>query len=127
MQMSVKNRSVSLPMTALTSVLLLVSALNAQSQSPEARSGQWRTAGQNLSNTWSQPAEHSISPTTQRPETKMAVHNRWRCFCYSYRGWRRSLFPRLGGNLFAVDKNSGRAIWSHKISDTMVSTELSLV
>src|SRR5258708_8414432 len=47
----------------LISVLLLVSALRAQSPSDESRSGRWRIAGQNLNNTWSQPAEHSISPT----------------------------------------------------------------
>jgi hypothetical protein len=61
--MSVKNRYVSLPMAALISVLLTVAALSAQSQSDRSRSGQWRIAGQNLNNTWSQPAEHSISPT----------------------------------------------------------------
>jgi hypothetical protein len=58
MQMFKKNRNVSLPAAALIGVLLLGSALSAQSNSPEARSGQWRIAGQNLSNTWSQPAEH---------------------------------------------------------------------
>jgi polyvinyl alcohol dehydrogenase (cytochrome) len=26
-------------------------------------------------------------------------------------------FPDWGGNLFAVNKNSGRLVWSHKISD----------
>ena len=61
MQMSMKTRKVSVPATALMSILLLVSALSAQSPSEESRSGQWRIAGQNLNNTWSQPAEHSIT------------------------------------------------------------------
>ncbi len=118
MQMSVKNRSVSLPMTALTSVLLLVSALNAQSQSPEARSGQWRTAGQNLSNTWSQPAEHSISPTNVKGlKPKWVFTTGGDVSATPTVDGDAVYFPDWGGNLFAVDKNSGRAIWSHKISE----------
>src|SRR5207247_10634216 len=57
-----KNRDVLLAKAALVSILLLVAGLSAQSQSPQSKSGQWRIAGQTLSNTWSQPAEHSISP-----------------------------------------------------------------
>jgi len=62
--MPMKSRNWPLPSAALISVLLSVSALSAQSPSDESRSGQWRIAGQNLNNTWSQPAEHSISPTS---------------------------------------------------------------
>src|SRR5438445_13711112 len=62
MKIPIKNRYVSLAKAASISILLLVAGLSAQSQSPESKSGQWRIAGQNLSNTWSQPAEHSISP-----------------------------------------------------------------
>lgn len=61
--MSVKNHNVALPMWTLISFFLLVAALSAQSQPDGPRSSQWRIAGQNLNNTWSQPAEHSISPT----------------------------------------------------------------
>ncbi len=118
MQMSVKNRSVSLPMTALTSVLLLVSALNAQSQSPEARSGRWRIAGQNLSNTWSQPAEQSISPTNVNGlKPKWVFTTGGDVSATPTVDGDTVYFPDWGGNLFAVDKNSGRAIWSHKISE----------
>ncbi len=62
MRMPMKNRNLWFPKAALITVLLLVSALSGQSQSDESRSGQWRIAGQNLSNSWSQPTEHSISP-----------------------------------------------------------------
>jgi hypothetical protein len=62
MRIPMKNRDASLPRAALIGVLSLVMALSAQSQSDESRSGQWRIARQNLSNTWSQPTEHSISP-----------------------------------------------------------------
>src|SRR6267143_1317798 len=64
--MPMKNRDVSLPKAALISTLLFVVALSAQSRSSESRSGQWRIAGQNLNNTWSQPAEHSISPANAK-------------------------------------------------------------
>src|SRR5712671_5922537 len=52
----------------LSSTLLLASALSAQTLSAQkdsdgSQSGQWRIAGQNLDNTWNQPAEHSIRPT----------------------------------------------------------------
>ncbi len=62
MRIPMKNLDASLSRAALIGVLSLVMALSAQSQSDESRSGQWRIAGQNLSNSWSQPAEHSISP-----------------------------------------------------------------
>jgi hypothetical protein len=62
--MNLKNRNLSFPKAAFINVLLLlfVSTLNAQSPSDKSGVGQWRIAGQNLSNTWSQPAEHSLSP-----------------------------------------------------------------
>src|SRR3981189_2621443 len=116
--MSIKNRNVSLPMAALISVLLLVSALSAQSPSDESRSGQWRIAGQNLSNTWSQPAEHSISPAN--------VKNLIPKWVFTTGGDVSATptvdgdavyFPDWAGNLFAVKKDSGKLIWSHKISD----------
>jgi len=52
------SRNVSL---ALAGVLLLVSALSAQNRSSELQSNGWRIAGQNLGNSWSQPAEHTIN------------------------------------------------------------------
>ena len=55
--MSIKNRHMALPMSALITAILLVSAPSSQSQSDVSHSGQWRIAGQNLSNTRSQPEE----------------------------------------------------------------------
>jgi len=60
--MPMKNRNALLATAALISTLLFGVAVSAQRRSSESRSGQWRIAGQNLSNTGSQPAEHSISP-----------------------------------------------------------------
>ena len=116
--MSVKNRYVSLPMAALIGVLLLVAALSAQSKSDVHRSGQWRIAGQNLSNTWSQPAEHSISPTNvQNLKTKWVFTTGGDVSATPTVDGDAVYFPDWGGNLFAVEKNSGSLIWSHKISE----------
>jgi predicted ester cyclase len=60
--MPLKNRNVSPVTAALTSILLFVVALSAETRSSASPSGRWRIAGQNLSDTGSQPAEHSISP-----------------------------------------------------------------
>src|SRR5428012_14785 len=56
-----KDRNVLLSKGALITVLLLVSTLIAQGQSDESRSGQWRIAGQNLSNSRSHSWSHKIS------------------------------------------------------------------
>jgi polyvinyl alcohol dehydrogenase (cytochrome) len=62
--MWVKKRCLSLflPTVALSSVVFVASSLSAQGRPPDLQPDQWRIAGQNLSNTWSQPAEHQISP-----------------------------------------------------------------
>src|SRR3979490_1660494 len=116
--MSIKNRDVSLPMAALISVLLLVSALSAQSQSDRSRSGQWRIAGQNLNNTWSQPAEHSIDPAkVKNLSPKWVLTTGGDVSATPTVDGDAVYFPDWGGNLFAVKKDSGRLIWSHKISE----------
>ena len=58
--MPMKDRKLSLAMAAWSSTLLFVVVLGAETRSSESRSGQWRIGGQNLSNTWSRPAEHSL-------------------------------------------------------------------
>jgi len=116
--MSTKNRKVSLPMTALISVLFLVSALNAQHGSFESKSNQWQIAGQNLSNTWSQPAEHSISPANVKDlSPKWVFTTGGDVSATPTVDGDAVYFPDWGGNLFAVKKESGRLIWSRKISD----------
>src|ERR1700739_90701 len=84
----------------------------------EFRSDQWRIAGQNLSNTWSQPAEHSISPTNVGGlSTKWVFTTGGDVSATPTVDGDAVYFPDWGGNLFAVEKQSGRLIWSHKISD----------
>src|SRR6201993_177081 len=116
--MSVKNRYGSLPMAPLIGVLLLVAVVSAQSQSNLSRSGQWRVAGQNLSNTWSQPAEHSITPANVKElKTKWVFTTDGDVSATPTVDGDAVYFPDWAGNLFAVKKDSGRLIWSHKISE----------
>src|SRR5947208_11536117 len=113
-----KNRDMLLARAALVSILLLVAGLSAQSQSPESKSGQWRIGGQNLSNTWSQPAEHSISPANVKElKPKWVFTTAGDVSATSTLDGDAVYFPDWAGNLFAVKKDSGRLIWSHKISD----------
>ena len=116
--MPMKDRRVLLSKATLITLLLLVSTLSAQGQSDESRSGQWRVAGQNLSNSWSQPAEHSISPANVNDLTpKWVFTTGGDVSATPTVDGNAVYFPDWGGNLFAVEKNSGRLIWSHKISD----------
>src|SRR2546425_5495740 len=113
-----KNRDVLLAKAVLVSILLLVAGLSAQSQSPESKLGQWRIAGQNLNNTWSQPAEHSISPANvQGLKPKWVFTTGGDVSATPTVGGDAVYFPDWGGNLFAVKKDSGHLIWSHKISE----------
>src|SRR5882672_12829617 len=119
--MSINNRHIALPMFAifaLISAILLVSPPSSQSQSDLPHSGQWRIAGQNLSDSRSQPEEHSISPTNVNGLTQKWVFTTGGDVSATPTVDGNAVyFPDWGGNLFAVDKNSGRSIWSHKISD----------
>ncbi len=116
--MPMKNHDVSLAKAALISILLFVLALSAQSRSSESRSGQWRIAGQNLGNTWSQPAEYSISPANVSGlSPKWVFTTGGDVSATPTVDGDAVYFPDWDGNLFAVRKDSGKLIWSHKISD----------
>src|SRR6267154_2687960 len=117
-QMSIRSRNVSFSRAGFISVLLFVSALSAQSQSDLSRSGQWRIAGQNLNNTWSQPAEHSITPANVKGLTpKWVFTTGGDVSATPTVDGDAVYFPDWAGNLFAVKKDSGKLIWSHKSSD----------
>src|ERR1700730_339890 len=118
MRLPMKNLKVSLPKAALITALLSVSALSGQSKSDESRSGQWRIAGQNLSNSWNQPAEHSVSPANVNGlAPKWVFTTGGDVSATPTVDGNAVYFPDWAGNLFAVEKDSGRLIWSHKISD----------
>src|SRR5467141_5468822 len=108
----------SLSTIVLTTVLLSTSALSAQNRSPESRSGQWRIAGQNLSNSWSQPTERSISPANVKGlSPKWVFTTGGDVSATPTVDGDAVYFPDWGGSLYAVEKDSGRLIWSRKISD----------
>jgi len=80
--------------------------------------GQWPLAGQNLANSWNQPAEHLISSSN--------VSTLSLAWTFTTGGsvsatptvaGNAVYFPDWAGNLYAVDKGTGQLIWSHKISD----------
>ena len=116
--MHIKNRNVLLPTVALIGVLLLAVTLSVQSRASSSRSGQWRIAGQNLDNSWSQPAEHSISPANVKDlRPKWVFTTGGDVSATPTVDGDAVYFPDWGGNLFAVKKESGDLIWSRKISD----------
>src|SRR5260370_600502 len=116
--MTMKSCNVSLPMAAFSIGLLQVSTLSAQGQSDVSRSGKWQIAGQNLNDTRSQPAEHSMSPDkVQGLSPKWTFTTGGDVSATPTVAGDAVYFPDWGGNLFAVKKDSGRLIWSHKISD----------
>jgi polyvinyl alcohol dehydrogenase (cytochrome) len=120
MKIAIKYCNVLLRITASSILLLVLSAvrLGAQNGSPEGQSGQWRIAGQNLSNTWSQPAEHSINASNVKGlTTKWVFTTGGDVSATPTVDGDAVYFPDWAGNLFAVKKDSGQLIWSHKISE----------
>src|SRR3984893_19187247 len=118
MKIFIRNHNVSWAKAASIIILLLVAGLNAQSQSDLSRSSQWQIAGQNLNNTWSQPAEHSISPANVKElKPRWVVTTGGDVSATPTVDGDAVYFPDWAGNLFAVKKDSGRLIWSHKISE----------
>ena len=112
-----KNRNLSLLAAALIG-LFLVGALSAQSGSLGSPADQWSIAGQNLSNTWSQPAEHKISPANVQDLSPKWVFTTGGDVSATPTVFGDAVyFPDWAGNLFAVKKQSGDLIWAHKISD----------
>src|SRR5467141_2416497 len=113
-----RNRNVLFLRGALAGAVLLAAALSVHSGPPQPRSGQWRIAGQDLSNSWSQPAEHLISPANVKGLSPKWVFTTGGDISATPTVSDDAVyFPDWAGNLFAVQKNSGHLIWSHKISE----------
>jgi polyvinyl alcohol dehydrogenase (cytochrome) len=103
---------------ALIYVLSLGVALSAQNSSDKSQSNQWSIAGQNLSNTWSQPGEHTINPANVNSLSPKWIFNTTGDVSATPTVAEDAVyFPDWGGNLFAVKKESGRLIWSHNIAE----------
>lgn len=102
----------------IATVGLLFATVSVRAQSRETRQQQWPTAGQNLDNSRNQPAERSITPANVNTLTTKWVFTT---------GGDVSATPTVfdgvvyfsdwGGNLYALEKDSGKLIWSHQISE----------
>jgi glucose dehydrogenase len=122
MQMSMKTRNASMPNAALISILLLVPALSALGQS------QWPTAGQNLNNSRSQPAEHSISPANVKNLSPKWVFTTTNDVSATPTVVGDTVyFPDWGGNLYAVTRRVGASSGLTRSLITTASADLSLV
>src|SRR5260370_25656708 len=106
-------------------ILLFAGKLSAQHVETDKHKGtegsafrQWRIAGQNLNNTWTQAEEHLINPDNVKGLSQKWVFTTGSDVSATPTVDREAVYsPDWDGNLFAVEKESGRLIWSHKISD----------
>src|SRR5277367_2100557 len=80
--------------------------------------GQWLEAGQDLSNSRNQPAEHLINSSNVSTLSLAWTFTTGGSVSATPTVAGNALyFPDWAGNLYAVEKNTGQLIWSHKISD----------
>jgi polyvinyl alcohol dehydrogenase (cytochrome) len=108
---------------AVVTVLAAAAALYATAQEDgaphEGRQSRadWSMAGQNLANTRSQPAEHRIDPTNaSRLSVKWIFTTANSVSATPAVAEDAVYFPDWAGNLYAVNRNTGRQIWSAPIS-----------
>ena len=81
-------------------------------------SEEWPVAGQNLGGTRNQPAEHLIGPSNVNTLTPKWVFTTGGDVSATPTVADDAVyFPDWAGNLYAVNKDTGQLIWSHKISD----------
>jgi polyvinyl alcohol dehydrogenase (cytochrome) len=94
-----------------------------------SRHGEWPVAGQNLSGTRNQAAEHIINSSnvsTLSPKWVFTTGGDVSATPIVAGG--AVYFPDWGGNLYALNKETGQVIWSHQISEyDGVSTAISRV
>ena len=80
--------------------------------------GSWPVAGQNLNDTRNQSAEHLIGPANvARLTTRWVFRTDGDVSATPTVSGNAVYFPDWAGNLYAVEKDTGKLIWSHKISD----------
>jgi polyvinyl alcohol dehydrogenase (cytochrome) len=81
-------------------------------------SGQWLVAGHDLSNSWSQSAEHQInSSNVGKLNLAWTFTTGGSVSATPTVAGNAVYFPDWAGNLYAVEREKGQLIWSHKISD----------
>jgi polyvinyl alcohol dehydrogenase (cytochrome) len=89
----------------------------AAAQFPAFTAGNWPVAGQNLSDTHFQAAEHKISPAnvgTLAPKWTLTTNGNVSATPTVYAG--AVYVSDQGGTLWAVDAGSGHVLWSHTIA-----------
>ena len=97
---------------------ILIITLIAWADQDSGGPGQWPVAGQDLSNSWNQPAEHLINVSnvsTLSPAWTFTTGGS--VSATPTVAGNAVYFPDWAGNLYAVEKDTGQLIWSHKISE----------
>ena len=90
----------------------------AQGAEDELFRAQWRVSGHDFANSRSQPAEVRIGPANVHSLTVKWVFTTGADVSATPTvSGDAVFFPDWAGNLFAVNKNTGQLLWSHKISD----------
>jgi len=102
---------------ASSMILFSIAILKAQSRDNESFT-QWPVAGQNLNNSRDQPSEHKIGRSNvNKLATQWAFTTGSGVSATPIVAGDAVYFADWAGNLYAVDKRSGRQIWSHQISE----------
>ena len=85
---------------------------------PFGQSNQWPVMGQNLDNSRSQPAEHKVGlMNVSQLSPKWTFSATDDVTATPTVDGAQVYFPDWGGNLYAVNRNTGATEWSHQISE----------
>src|SRR6185369_861536 len=107
--------SLILPTSSLCAVLVLSSGAQADQEKKRA---EWPSAGQNLDNTRVNAAEHSISPeNASRLGVKWVFETAGDVSATPAVDRENVYFPDWGGTLNALDRDTGRVVWTKRIAD----------
>lgn len=103
---------------ALLLVILSTMGLSITSRPTPHSEGQWQMAGQGPSDTRDQAAEHLISPSNVRKLVPRWVFTSHGDVSATPTVAGNAVYvPDWGGYLYAIEKDTGKLIWSHKISE----------
>jgi len=98
--------------------LLVVSALPLSAQTSGDQFDSWRFWGGNISNTHSNPFEHTLTTkNVSELEPKWTFTTGGDVSATPTVDSTSVYVPDWAGNLFKIDRRTGEAIWSHKISE----------
>ena len=107
--------SLILSTSSLCAALMLGSGAQADQEKKRA---EWPSAGQNLDNTRVNAAEHTISPeNVSQLAVKWVFQTAGDVSATPAVDRENVYFPDWGGKLYALDRDTGRAIWAKRIAD----------